>query len=472
MTPAEIQRLFEEKEIEVEIDACFLRLKNYPVCGQVTRIKFKLLDLILAFGTLHPSRFQNSNRIKIADYFRYLDRVKPDVDFKIDFVKVRQFMHSDGVLDTSYFFGSSLSLLLADKLFRTQVHALRKITGSKKRADYEGYSSLNHYVVLEAKGTSYDHNRPGQITKARSQIATKNAFIKIISSSLLNENSISNARLIDPPGEDVTFDENQDAITKAQNFSNLFNLLGHQELSHYFYLMMGKIQNQKNWAIVDEKEKLFEKIVEKYDAVNFHGIKYRGLHYKDGESFLFVGVKEELIYFKGFLDSAREIIKDQVFEEQNRFSYLYLNSILLIVMKGSQPVQPNSFIIDNDLQITMNDIHYSPKGISNDLILKVFIRYSGFELVGELPEKDYYLFIKDEKRILVAVKRFFLNNKKKSHIEDSLKKLGLLSQSYDKVVILSPNKLPKIIMQKVNIFDRKDLSLMIDGRLPAMQFEA
>ena len=464
MNADEIKRLFEEKEIEIEIDPCFGRFINYSVSSHRGTIKFKLLELLLAFGTIHQSRNKPTNRNKIIDHYKFVERVFDTPEFRIKIQEVRSFAHDDGVRETSYFFGSAITLVLAEKLLETKVHALKKITSSGKRADYEGVSLNNHLVILESKGSAFPSKRESQIKTARVQVGRKPGYLKAISATLLNENTISHVKLIDPPGEDIKMDQRIEYSRRAESFSRLFNFLGHKELSKYFHLMELKILNQKNTEIIISKEMIFERILDEYQSFEFKGRQYLGKHFRTNGVYSFIGIEKKLIYFKFFNEAMDTVESNEYYSEESMEICIYNGGILIAVSTIGKEISPDAKFEDEKSEITMDDIHYSSRAISNDLLLKSLENYSGFKHVKNGKHKNTFVLMKDDTKILVIIRRHF-SRKSNLSAQPFISKED--QNDFQKIIFVIPGKILDLSHSNNKIvLDRPAVRELISGNLP------
>lgn len=455
-------KLFERKRITLEVDNQFQTISQYDVSRLPQTLDFYLGELIFAYGSMRSSMFNPTWRNKILDFDYLLEKVSPDQDFKISVNRIRDNLGSEDLKNYSEEFGEAFSLLVAQKLFHTKLENIKRITLTRgRRADYKGMTEFNNSIVFEAKGTTSDVTHNNQFVQGKGQLNQHNANIKALMRTLLNEDVSSKIAIDDPPGGRFKIPRRELMAMEAESLSKIFNFLGHKEFSRYFKLMRDKILNSKNDLVVYEKERLFEKIKANYEAIEFEGKIYKGHVTKDSDKYVFVGIAEDLIYFRDFIESK---IVDDFYPSRDGQTILYKGKILFKFLSNKEVSRQKLEFHQNVDLINVSDFHYSSNRVCLSLLEKIFKEIGISKKVESEFDNEWIFFSpKRNEKITVIFHKFYTSKN-----EDLEKKINLLfdkaiKKYSNKVILVTPNKIPKI-SKRQRIIDRERLKKCLESR--------
>ena len=317
--------LSENKEIEVSLDPELvpsissnnseLVIKDNPI-----RIKINLFQLIMAIGSIKTRRFNPTDRQTFSDKCDLLEHIQDSSDFKIHF-------HKDSEIkkDISEDLGIGLSVLIADYFYNIEWSTLAKIplTSGQSKPDIRCFTSESQEIVIEAKGTIHESTRKKQKAKSLEQKIKVPADIRISSCSLLKNEAISDAEFIDPPVIPPNDKKYTELLLKVDHYSRIFNFIGQKELSLYFNLMRERIIHDKEFPKYTEKDRLFNKIKNNYVRISKFEKQFLGnVEKADSGKFIFIGVDQNLISLKGFIEFKDYKNDVKMSEKSNNLFYI------------------------------------------------------------------------------------------------------------------------------------------------------
>jgi hypothetical protein len=388
----DITGLFFNRNISIEIDPALLpELTCLDKTSTNRIVTFNLYKLIYYIGTIQSRRFATSNRLKWIDKVDLIEKISRDTnEFRIRINDIRQLNGSETLKSISEDFGVGISVVIAEKLFNIKSSTIERIYGSSKRPDWKCQTLGNKLLVIESKGSTSYQTSASQQQNAIVQKNKVNGDIKIASLTVLNENSISTNRFIDPPiNASEISEEMENHILRAGHYATVFSFLGNSKLSKYYSQMRKRLEG--NIGNVEQilKNQTFRNLAFNTPQIAFSSREYVGTFYKiETTKFLFVGVDVNLLSFEGFINfqEYNEDIDTQINDDHY---ILYKDGILIIEINNinnySQYVEISS-IRNYQEQITISDIDEM-----NEISLSKYFKY--------LLEKNDFYNIREEYKI-------------------------------------------------------------------------
>ena len=462
--------LSEYKEIEVILDTELVNsiFANNPEIifeENPHRIRINLFKLIIAIGSIKTRRFNPTPRQKFFDKCDLLDSIQNSLDFKI-------YSHEDAEIkkEISEEFGIGLSVLIADHFYNIQWSTLGKIplTGGISKPDITCLTSESQEIVIEAKGTINKYTRNKQKKRSLEQKVQVPADICISSCSLLKSETISDVDFSDPPVISPNDKKYTELLLKADHYSRIFNFIGQQELSVYFNLMRKRIIHDTKFPEFSEKERLYTKIKHDYISISKFEKTFLGSIEKDSSgNFIFIGVDENLISLREFIEFRDYKIDSEMPENDNNFFYISSDGLCFAKLTDIRFLEnqlKNRTIPHYQESTSMTDIDSMNKFSFVNYIVYLFKKLncavnkgSNFQDAKISTRRVPDLFvIYDNIKILVEVKKSLkfdnlniinqLNNRaKKSQCEKSIL---ITNKSLKKNVLIEANKLNVILIDR------------------------
>lgn len=404
-------------EISVEIDNLLIRPGGRDLyhidkltSNNIT-VNINLFQLIYAIGTVQARRFNPSNRQKFTDYEYLIEKIKDEIELKIKLTEVRNILDSEKLGDLSEDLGVGVAVCVSDYLYGLEKSTLTKISGKGLRPDMKAFTKINHEIVIESKGSATSETSlMGRLPHAIDQKRAVLSDISVVSLTLLNENDVCKNWFYDPPNINNEGDwKMRKAILKAQHYASAFSFIGQSQLSKYFSYMSKKIEDGSNVELINQKERLFNKIKKDYIAITISNNLYYGTIEKieDG-TYQFLGVNESLLSYEGFINFEEKYIDETVKQDKNLF-YLFKDGICIGEIKDLTPYdnqlknksikyyQENTRISDLDYMNALAFIEYiSYLFKQNDFIVEVVdgSRDMGIDLIVKKYGKQFNVQIK------------------------------------------------------------------------------
>lgn len=329
----DIATLFQNKNIQVNIDPLLLPyLKTTDKVTTQRIISFNLYLLIYHIGTIQSRRFAPSNRLKFLDKIDLVEKIHTNTnEFKIKIDEIRQLNGSETLISISEDFGIGISVVIAESLFNTKRSTIQKIYGNGRRPDWKCQLTDNKIFVAEGKGATSIATSNRQEVHALDQKTKEPGDIRVASLTILNENTISTNRYLDPPIEnDNLSPEMQNHILRAGHYASVFSFLGNSRLSRYYSQMRKRIEGIITSQEQNLKDIIFRELRFNEPTIRFQEQEFIGSFYniKDN-NFLFVGVDKRLLSFAGFI-SYNEFENDVEEKIKNNVYMLYKDGVLII----------------------------------------------------------------------------------------------------------------------------------------------
>lgn len=425
ITVALIKAKMRNHSIAVKVDTRLVdpvRAK-YPVDALTNfeiNISINLHRLIMHIGTIQSLYFEPTNRQKFVDRMYLIEKIHDDDRLMVKINEIRNRLGSEKLGDFSEDFGIGLALCVADYLYKINPTTIAPIRATNKRPDIRCFTMENEELIIESKGYSDRNNLNRQIANAVAQKRTRNADIRAVSLTLIKENDATSTEFIDPPSrpneEDI---EKRKRIIMAEHYSAVFNFIGQKELSRYYRLMRDKIENQKDYQTVNDKEMLFYKIKDTYVYINLNNKQYYGtLEKVNGDNYSFLGVEERLLYFDGFLQ-FQAYDEDLQFEIAGNHYYIYNDGIIVGEIENINPFLP--FIHEDNIKhyqefTTIADID-NMDFVNFEEYLQYLFKLNDFQIIYQkmyFEDRGYdFVISKDVHEFFIQVKH--IKNPKKNY---------------------------------------------------------
>lgn len=297
---------FSNKIISVEIDSDLL--EELDTADQLTttrNISFNLYKLIYHIWTIQSRRFAPSNRLKFSDKSDLIENLYSNTnEFRVRINDIRTNNGSETLTSISEDFGIGISVVIAEKLFNIKRSTIQKIYGTGRRPDWKCQTSDNRILVVECKGSTSMQTSTQQEVNALDQKTKEPGDIQIASLTVLNENSISTNRFLDPPIEQSNISPTmENHILRAGHYASVFSFLGNSKLSRYYSQMRKRLEGKITPYEQELKDDTFRDLRTNDPTVYFENKEFAGSFYEiDNQKFLFVGVDKELLSYSGFIE--------------------------------------------------------------------------------------------------------------------------------------------------------------------------
>lgn len=462
----DIAALFHNKNIQVDIDPLLLPyLKTADKVTTQRIISFNLYQLIYHIGTIQSRRFAPSNRLKFIDKIDLIEKIYTNTnEFRIKIDEIRQINGSETLISISEDFGIGISVVVAESLFNTKRSTIQKIYGTGRRPDWKCQLTDNRIFVAEGKGATSIATSNTQETHALDQKTREPGDIRVASLTVLNENTISTNRYLDPPIEnDNVTPEMQNHILRAGHYASVFSFLGNSRLSRYYSQMRKRIEGLITAQEQNLKDTIFRELSFNDPTISFKGQEFVGSFYNiQNDNYLFVGVDKRLLSYQGFISyiefesDVEETIQDNVF-------ILYKDGVLVIEIKNVEVFSDivNISVIKNyQDNITISDIDEMNE-ISFSKYFEYILKENGFaNLTEQTIRNDLFVDLtatKDNQIFYFEFKLF----KNKRIGRNSIEQISDFSRRLDfgKLILVTNAKLANTQIDRNNIIiiDREKL---------------
>lgn len=375
---------FTNKNIQVEIDPDLLPELATPDKASTSRIiTFNLYKLIYHIGAIQTRRFAPSNRLKFLDKSDLIEKIYSNTDeFRVKINQIRTINGSETLTSVSEDFGVGISVVIAESLFNIRRSTIQKIYGTGRRPDWKCQTYDNKILVFESKGTINIATSRAQERDALIQKTKEPGDIQVASLTVINENSISNNRFLDPSINQSNIPpEMENHLLRAGHYASVFSFLGNSRLSNYYSQMRKRLEGRITPFEQNNKDKVFKSLEIYGPIINFDNKEFTGEFFKiENAKFLFVGVDKNLLSYTGFIHfQDYESDKDEVVEENHYI--LFKDGILIIEIKNFSPFE--SIIREDQIPNYQNKITISDIDEMNEISFsKYFIHLlerNGFE---------------------------------------------------------------------------------------------
>ncbi len=460
--------LFRSKSILVEIDPILLPQLNSLDKISVSRlITFNLYRLIYHIGTIQTRRFATSNRLKFFDKTDLIEKIYHDTnEVRIRINDIRQINGSETLTTVSEDFGVGISVVISESLFDIKRSSIQKIYGTSKRPDWKCQMNDNRILVVESKGSTSVQTSNSQVRNAIIQKNKHRGDIKIASLTVLNENSISEARYLDPPIEsNNNSPEMENHILRAGHYASVFSFLGNSKLSRYYSQMRKRLEGLITPIEQDIKNRAFRNLRLNAPRIHFEDKEFVGFFYNVDEGmYMFVGVDSRLLSYEGFINfNDYESEVDQIVSE-NHF-IIYRDGVILIEINNIDYFNniPNRNKIRNyQDNITISDIDEMNE-ISFSKYFVYLLKKKGFSSIQEQSARNRLPV--DLKASLNGIDYYFefklFRNERDSRL--------IFEQLQQYRRMLGGNRLVLITNRKINIERLQDLNIIIIDRMMLTQ---
>ena len=428
----EIITRFRNLEISVTIDPQLLpNLDCEDNISTQRIISINLYKLIYAIGTIQTRRFAPSNRMKFIDKSDLIEKIYSNTrEFRVKINSIRQNGGTEVLTTISEDFGVGVSVVIAEKLFNIKFSTIQRIYGHQKRPDWKCQTNNNQILVVESKGASSQATSNNQEANALIQKAQETGDIKVASLTVINENTISTNRLIDPPLNSNDMDwEMENKILRAGHYSSVFSFLGHSVLSKYYSQMRKRLLKSITSYEQNEKNNIYFKLRDIYPKIEFNNKTYTGSFYNISENtYIFVGIDKKLLSYQGFIGFTD--YENEIEETRNDNHYLlFKDGVLIIEIKNigefSDIILPDE-IKNYQENITISDVDAMTE-FSFEKYVNFLLIQNGFETQIEKSIGDLKADIvgwKDGKKYIFELKLY----KRKKIFGNELKRLYKYAQ--------------------------------------------
>lgn len=454
----DIAALFQNKNIQVDIDPLLLpHIKSADKVTTQRIISFNLYQLIYHIGTIQSRRFAPSNRLKFLDKIDLIEKIYTNTnEFRIKIDEIRQINGSETLISISEDFGIGISVVVAESLFNTKRSTIQKIYGTGRRPDWKCQLTDNRILVAEGKGATSIATSNTQEAHALDQKTKEPGDIRVASLTVLNENTISTNRYLDPPIEnDNLTPEMQNHILRAGHYASVFSFLGNSRLSRYYSQMRKRIEGIITSQEQNLKDTVFRELRFNDPTISFKGQEFVGSFYNiENDKYLFVGVDKRLLSYQGFISynefesDVEETIQDNVF-------ILYKDGVLVIEIQNVEvfsDIVNVSSIKNYQDNITISDIDEMNE-ISFSKYFEYILKENGYSNLTEQTTSNN-LFVdlsatKDNQIFYFEFKIF----KNKRIGRNSIQQFSDFSRRLDfgKLILVTNAKLANTLIDRDNI---------------------
>lgn len=372
----DIAALFQNKNILVDIDPLLLPyIKSADKITTQRTISFNLYRLIYHIGTIQSRRFAPSNRLKFLDKIDLVEKIYTNTsEFRIKIDEIRQVNGSETLISISEDFGIGISVVIAESLFNTKRSTIQKIYGTRRRPDWKCQLTDNRIFVAEGKGATSIATSNTQQPHALDQKTKEPGDIQVASLTVLNENTISTNRYLDPPIEnDNVSPEMQNHILRAGHYASVFSFLGNSRLSRYYSQMRKRLEGIISSQEQNLKDQIFRELRFTDPTITFEQQEFVGSFYNiENDKYLFVGVDKRLLSYQGFIsytefeDDIEERIEDNVF-------MLYKDGVLVIEIVNIQVF--SNIVNTNEIKNYQDNITISDIDEMNEISFSKYFEY-------------------------------------------------------------------------------------------------
>lgn len=298
----DILMMFQCRNISVDIDPVLLT--DFDCEDKDTNprnVSFRLYRLIYHIGVIQSRRFSPSNRFKFLDKTDLLEKIHSNTsDFKVHISKIRTLTGPEDLASISQDFGVGISAVITESFFKIKFSTITRIKRSGKRPDWKCQTDDDRTLIVESKGSSCALTSRRQEINGAVQKIQESGDIHIASYTVINEDSISVNRFLDPPIEgNNNSPEKENNIMRAGHYASAFSFLGSSRLSIYYSQMRKRLEGTISLEEQELKNETFRDLSIKGPIVEFHNRRYPGAFYNiEKEKYFFVGVNVSLLSFK------------------------------------------------------------------------------------------------------------------------------------------------------------------------------
>lgn len=467
----DIAALFQNKNILVDLDPLLLpHIKSADKVTTQRTISFNLYRLIYHIGTIQSRRFAVSNRLKFLDKVDLIEKIYTNTnDLRIKINEITQTNGSETLKSISEDFGIGISVVIAENLFDTKRSTIERIikTGRGRRPDWKCQLNDNRIFVAEGKGATSIATSNTQQVRALTQKQQEPGDIRVASLTVLNENTISTNRYLDPPIENDNIPpEMQNHILRAGHYASVFSFFGNSRLSRYYSQMRKRLEGIITSQEQNFKDQVFRELRFYDPTINFKLQEFVGSFYKiENEKYLFVGVDKRLLSYQGFIsyyefeNDLEETIQDNVF-------ILYKDGVLVIEILN---IDVFSDIVNvSDIKNYQDNITISDIDEMNEISFSKYFEYilkeNGFSnLTEQTNRNDLFVDLSATKDNQIFYFEFKLFRNKRIG-RDSIQQISEFRRRLEngKLILVTNAKLAntQIDSNNIIIIDRDKLDLL------------
>lgn len=461
-----IAALFQSKNILVEIDPLLLpHIKSADKITTSRIVSFRLHQLIYHIGTIQSRRFAPSNRLKLLDKIDLVEKIYTNTnEFRIKLAEIRRINGSETLISISEDFGIGISVVIAEGLFNIKSSTIQKIYGTGRRPDWKCQLTNNQILVVEGKGASSLGTSNDQRARALDQKTKEPGDIQVASLTVLNEDSISTNRYLDPPIENNQVSpEMQNHILRAGHYSSVFSFLGYSRLSRYYSQMRKRLEGIITSQEQNLKDETFRDLRFYTPTISFNEQRFTGSFYNvENEKYLFIGVDKRLLSYQGFIsytdyeNDIEQVVDGNVF-------ILYKDGILVIEITNIEAF--SDIVIKNEIKNYQDNITISDIDEMNEISFSKYFEYilkkNGFSNQSEQTRTNNFnvdlVATKSDQKYYFEFKIF----KNKKIDRDAINQISNFSNrvNFGKIIFVTNAKYihPQNDSNNVIIIDRENL---------------
>lgn len=400
---------FSNKIISVEIDPDLLQELDTADKVTTTRnITFNLYKLIYHIGTIQSRRFAPSNRLKFSDKSDLIENLYSNTnEFRVRINDIRTVNGSETLTSISEDFGIGISVVIAEKLFNIKRSTIQKIYGTGRRPDWKCQTTDNRILVVECKGSTSMQTSIQQEVNALDQKTKEPGDVQIASLTVLNENSISTNRFLDPPIEQSNISPTmENHILRAGHYASVFSFLGNSKLSRYYSQMRKRLEGKITPYEQELKNETFRDLRTNDPTVYFDNKEFAGSFYEiENQKFLFVGVDKELLSYSGFIEFKDYENDSDTLVRGNHFN-LFKDGVLIIEIERIQEFDDivridriqnyqNKITVSdidemNEISFSKYFIHLLERNGFNNIREEIRIGDFRIDLIADFNNETYY----------------------------------------------------------------------------------
>jgi len=465
----DIVTMFQCRNINVDIDP--LLLSDFDCEDKDTNprnVSFSLFRLIYHIGVIQSRRFSPSKRFKFLDKTDLLEKIHSNTsDFKVHISKIRTLRGPEDLASISQDFGVGISAVITESFFKIKPSTITRILRSGKRPDWKCQTDDDRTLIVESKGSSSALTSRKQEINGAVQKIQESGDVHIASYTIINEDSISINRFLDPPIESNNNSRNKENnIMRAGHYASTFSFLGSSRLSIYYSQMRKRLEGTISVAEQELKNDTFHDLSVKGPVVEFHDQRYTGVFYHvDKERYFFAGVNVSLLSYSGFLNFQE--YENEINEETERNNFMLLKDGILLIdidnINYFESVIRKEDILNYQERITISDIDEMTE-LSFSKYFMYVLNQNGFSKIQqEFKERGFVFDLKGtfgDKDYFFEFKLF----KGKINIKDLLHQLHFYSEKNkgSKMVLVTNANLDEVKANDENliIFGRRELELL------------
>lgn len=382
---------FAYKTISVEIDPDLLpELDTADKTTTTRNITFNLYKLIYHIGAIQTRRFATSNRLKFVDKSDLIEKLYSNTnEFRVRINDIRTINGSETLTSVSEDFGVGISVVIAESLFNVKRSTIQKIYGTGRRPDWKCQTQNNRILVVECKGSTSLRKSLQQQVHALDQKTKEDGDVQIASLTVLNEDTISTNRFLDPPIENSNISPiMENHILRAGHYASVFSFLGNSKLSKYYSQMRKRLEGRITPYEQETKDDTFRELRTNDPTIYFDNKEFVGSFYEvENKKHLFVGVDKELLSYSGFIDFIDYENDTDTLVEDNHY-LLFKDGVLIIEIENIE--RYSDIVRIDNIQNYQNKITVSDIDEMNEISFsKYFIH---------LLERNGFINIREEEK--------------------------------------------------------------------------